>query len=323
MARLLRMEQDLEKSVIGQREALVAISKALRRSRAELKDPRRPIGSFVFLGPTGVGKTLLARALAEFMFNDANAMIQIDMSEYMEKFSSSSLVGSPPGYVGYEEGGQLTERVRRRPYSIVLFDEVEKAHPDVMHMLLQILEEGRLTDSLGRTVDFKNTVVIMTSNLGSGFLKRGSALGFGGRGDEADYEGLKSRMMDEAKRVFRPELLNRVDDVIVFRPLSRPDLVRILDLELEKIRSRLTAKKLKLHLTPPALDFLIEKGYAPEYGARPMRRAVERFVEDPLAERILSGDLGSSEPIEVVVDGDRLRFEQPAQPAQAGTAASG
>jgi ATP-dependent Clp protease ATP-binding subunit ClpC len=323
MARLLRMEQDLEKSVIGQREALVAISKALRRSRAELKDPRRPIGSFVVLGPTGVGKTLLARALAEFMFNDANALIQIDMSEYMEKFSSSRLVGSPPGYVGYEEGGQLTERVRRRPYSIVLFDEVEKAHPDVMHMLLQILEEGRLTDSLGRTVDFKNTVVIMTSNLGSGFLKRGSALGFGGRGDEADYEGLKSRMMDEAKRVFRPELLNRVDDVIVFRPLSRPDLVRILDLELEKIRSRLTAKKLKLHLTPPALDFLIEKGYAPEYGARPMRRAVERFVEDPLAERILSGDLGSSEPIEVVVDGDRLRFEQPAQPAQAGTAASG
>ncbi|MDZ4199760.1 MAG: ATP-dependent Clp protease ATP-binding subunit, partial [Kiritimatiellia bacterium] len=256
MKRLLRMEEELAKTVIGQPEALAAISKTLRRSRADLKDPRRPIGSFAFLGPTGVGKTLLAKALAEFMFNDSDALIQIDMSEYMEKFSASRLVGAPPGYVGYQEGGQLTERVRRRPYSIVLFDEVEKAHPDVMHMLLQILEEGQLTDGLGRKVDFKNTILILTSNLGAEFMRKGAGLGFGRADAKADYDLIRSRMLEESKRVFKPELLNRLDDSIVFRPLGREDIERILDLEVEKFRKRLAVKKIALKLTPEARDFL-------------------------------------------------------------------
>ena len=313
MTRLLRMEGELEKTVIGQPEAVATIAKALRRSRADLKDPRRPIGSFAFLGPTGVGKTLLAKALAEFMFNDADALIQVDMSEYMEKFSSSRLVGSPPGYVGYEEGGQLTERVRRRPYSIVLFDEVEKAHPDVMHMLLQILEEGKLTDGLGRMVSFKNTIIIMTSNLGAEFMRKGGGLGFGGNEPTADYGQLKSRMLEEARRVFKPELLNRLDDLVVFRPLLRDDLVRIMDLEVDKFRKRLAAKKVELRLTAEARDFLIAKGFDPQYGARPMRRAVERYVEDPLAEKILGrGGVAAGDVIEVRVEGDHLAFEQPA-----------
>ncbi len=311
MARLLRMEEELEKRVIGQTEALASISKALRRSRADLKDPRRPIGSFAFLGPTGVGKTLLAKALAEFMFNDPDALIQIDMSEYMEKFSSSRLVGSPPGYVGYEEGGQLTEKVRRRPYSIVLFDEVEKAHPDVMHMMLQILEEGKLTDGLGRTVSFKNTIIIMTSNLGAEFLRKGGGLGFGGTDEAADYAALKGRMIEESRKVFKPELINRIDEIIVFRPLVREDLIRILDLETEKVRQRLAARKIELKLSAEARDFLIAKGHDPQFGARPMRRSVQRYLEDPLAEHILRGGV-TGDAVEVRVEGDRLVFEQPA-----------
>ncbi len=310
MARLLDMEKEIELSVIGQNEGVAAISKALRRSRADLKDPRRPIGSFVFLGPTGVGKTLLAKELAKFMFNDADALIQIDMTEYMEKFASSRLVGSPPGYVGHEEGGQLTEKVRRRPYSVVLFDEIEKAHPDVMNLLLQILEEGKLTDSLGRSVDFRNTVVIMTSNLGADFIRRGGKLGFGESSEDADYETLKNRMMEEAKRVFKPELINRIDDIIVFRQLTKDDVVRILDVEMAKVRERLAAKAIDLHLTDSAREFLIAKGYDPALGARPLRRAIERYLEDPLAEEILRGNIHPAETVEVTAGEDRLNFGQ-------------
>ncbi len=310
MKRLLDMEHQVEKTVIGQGEAVSAISKALRRSRADLKDPKRPIGSFVFLGPTGVGKTLLAKELAQFMFNDAEALIQIDMTEYMEKFASSRLVGSPPGYVGHDEGGQLTERVRRRPYSVVLFDEIEKAHPDVMNLLLQILEEGRLTDSLGRSVDFRNTIVIMTSNLGADFIRKGGPLGFGDASESADYEALKGRMLEEAKRVFKPELINRIDDVIVFRQLSRDDVVRICDVELDKVHLRLATKAIDLHITDEAREFLIAKGYDPAFGARPLRRAIERYLEDPLADEILRGNIHAAETVEVSVDGDKLRFRQ-------------
>ena len=310
MARLLHLEKDIEDRVIGQREAVGAISKSLRRSRADLKDPKRPIGSFIFLGPTGVGKTLLAKALAEFMFDNADALIQIDMSEYMEKFAVSRLVGSPPGYVGYEEGGQLTERVRRRPYSVVLFDEIEKAHPDVMHILLQILEEGKLTDSLGRSVDFRNTIVIMTSNLGSDFVRKGGGLGFGKSDASADYESLKRQMLEEAKKVFRPELLNRLDEVIVFRQLNRDDVIKILELEVKKIRDRLAAKNIEIHLADSARDFLLGKGFDPLYGARPLRRAVERYLEDPLAEELLKGNIIKSEVIEVTAADDHLKFGQ-------------
>lgn len=310
MTRLLEMEKEIEKTVIGQTEAVGAISKALRRSRADLKDPRRPIGSFVFLGPTGVGKTLLAKELAQFMFNDANALIQIDMTEYMEKFASSRLIGSPPGYVGHEEGGQLTERVRRRPYSVVLFDEVEKAHPDVMNILLQILEEGMLTDSLGRSVDFRNTVVIMTSNLGADFIRKGGKLGFGEKSEDADYETLKGRMMEEAKRVFKPELVNRIDDIIVFRQLTEADVVRILDVEMAKVHDRLAAKGIELRLADSAKQFLIKKGYDPAFGARPLRRAIERYLEDPLAEEILRNTIQAPDTVEVTSSEDKLEFGQ-------------
>jgi ATP-dependent Clp protease ATP-binding subunit ClpC len=281
MAKLLNMESALERQVIGQRPAVEAISRALRRSRAELKDPRRPIGSFVFLGPTGVGKTHLAKALAEFMFSDPNALITVDMSEYMEKFASSRLVGSPPGYIGHDEGGQLTEKVRRRPYSVVLFDEVEKAHPDVMNMMLQILEEGRLTDSHGRTVDFRNTVIIMTSNVGAQLIRKGTSLGFTGTAAEASMDKIKEKMMEAAKDAFRPELLNRIDEIIVFRQLDRENVASILDIEIAKVKSRLAARRIEFNLTPSAMDFLITKGYDPVYGARPLRRAVERYLEDP------------------------------------------
>ncbi|HBA82950.1 MAG TPA: NDP-hexose 4-ketoreductase [Verrucomicrobia bacterium] len=310
MARLLDMEKNIEKTVIGQHEAVTSISKALRRSRADLKDPRRPIGTFVFLGPTGVGKTLLAKALAEFIFNTQDALIQIDMSEYMEKFAVSRLVGSPPGYVGYEEGGQLTEKVRRRPYSVVLFDEIEKAHPDVMHILLQILEEGKLTDSLGRVVDFRNTIVIMTSNIGADFVRKGGGLGFGENKAVADFEKLRKQMHDESKKVFRPELLNRIDDIIVFRQLGSEDVMKILDLEVEKIKTRLAAKNIDLHMSDSGRQFLISKGYDPQYGARPLRRAVERYLEDPLAEEILRGNINSSEVIEVTAGEEALKFSQ-------------
>ena len=310
-AKLLEMEGVLSKTVIGQPEAISSICKALRRSRADLKDPRRPIGSFIFLGPTGVGKTLLAKSLAEFMFNSPEALIQIDMSEYMEKFNASRLVGSPPGYVGYEEGGQLTERVRRRPYSVVLFDEIEKAHPDVMHMLLQILEEGRLTDGLGRAVDFRNTIIIMTSNIGSEVARKGAGLGFAGHTAEADYATLREQMMEAAKQNFRPELLNRVEEIIVFRQLQKEDVRTILEIEIAKVAARLKAREIKLSILGTAFDFLMAKGFDRAYGARQLRRAVERWLENPLAEDILRGKFGNGEIVEVEAGPDRLEFHPP------------
>ena len=309
--KLLAMGKDLTRVVVGQEEAVNALTKALRRSRADLKDPRRPIGTFALLGPTGVGKTLLAKSLAEHMFGDAKALVQLDMSEYMEKFNVSRLIGSPPGYVGYEEGGQLTETVRRKPYCVVLFDEIEKAHPDVMNMLLQILEEGKLTDSFGRQVDFRNTVILLTSNVGSESIRRNTSIGFTSGSEQDTYERMREKILDEAKRVFRPEFLNRLDDVVVFRSLSRPDLITILDLEVGKVLERLKHRNLEVSLDEKAKDFLVEKGYDPTYGARPMRRAVERYLEDPLAEEIIRGSLHENQPIVVTVEGDKLVFTQP------------
>jgi ATP-dependent Clp protease ATP-binding subunit ClpC len=311
--KLLKMESELSRVVVGQDEAVSAMCKALRRSRADLKDPKRPIGTFALLGPTGVGKTLLAKSLAEFMFGDAKALVQLDMSEYMEKFTVSRLVGSPPGYVGYEEGGQLTEQVRRKPYSVVLFDEIEKAHPDVMNMLLQILEEGKLTDSVGRTVDFRNTIVLLTSNVGAETVRRQTSIGFGPASEGADYEKMRDKIMDEAKKAFRPEFLNRLDGAIVFRALSKTDLVQILGLEINKVMVRLKSKNIRIELDEGAKNFLVEKGFDPLYGARPMRRAVERHLEDPLAEEILRGHFQTADPIRVTVEGDKLVFSQPAQ----------
>jgi len=307
LAKLLKMEEEIEKSVIGQNEAVSAISRALRRSRAELKDPRRPIGSFAFLGPTGVGKTMLAKELARFMFDDPDALIQIDMSEYMEKFSASRLVGSPPGYVGHEEGGQLTERVRRRPYSVVLFDEIEKAHPDVAHMLLQILEEGRLTDSLGRSVDFRNTIIIMTSNVGASHTAK-AGLGFAPVSDQSDYEKLKEVMMAACKETFKPELVNRLDDIIVFRQLSEKDIEVILDLEIAHVQERVSVRKITLEISPEAKALLIKKGFDKAYGARQLRRSVERHLEDPLAEAILRGEVTTEGPVAVGAGKDKLTF---------------
>ncbi len=312
MQRLLAVETEMEKVVVGQREAVVAICKALRRSRADLKDPRRPIGTFLLLGPTGVGKTLLAKTLAEQMFGDAKSLIQLDMSEYMEKFNVSRLVGSPPGYVGYEEGGQLTEQVRRKPYSVVLFDEIEKAHPDVWNMLLQILEEGKLTDSVGRVVNFRNTIILMTSNVGSDVIRKQGTMGFAPASDETSYDKMREKTLEESKRTFRPEFLNRLDDVIVFRSLTKPDLIQILELEIGKVLQRLKAKKILLEFDELAKEFLVLKGYDPQYGARPMRRAVERFLEDPLAEEILRGNVHEGEPVQVTAENDKLVFRQTA-----------
>ncbi|MEO6848273.1 MAG: ATP-dependent Clp protease ATP-binding subunit [Chthoniobacterales bacterium] len=306
--KLLAMEDDMKKRVIGQDEAVIAISKALRRSRADLKDPRRPIGSFIFLGPTGVGKTFLARTLAEFMFGDQDALIQIDMSEYMEKFTASRLIGSPPGYVGYEEGGQLSEAVRRRPYSVVLFDEIEKAHPDVMHLLLQILEEGKITDSLGRKIDFRNTIIIMTSNVGAELIKKQTTLGFGVGGLDESYEGMKEKILEETKRVFKPEFINRLDDLIVFHTLTRENLMKIVDLEVAKVTARIRAKEIEITLDAGAHEFLIDKGYDPTYGARPMRRAVEKYLEDPMAEELLRSHIKPGDKVLVKPDNDKLSF---------------
>ncbi|MGE9268273.1 MAG: ATP-dependent Clp protease ATP-binding subunit [Verrucomicrobiales bacterium] len=297
--KLLKMEEELKDAVIGQDEAVVAISKALRRSRADLKDPKRPIGSFLFLGPTGVGKTYLARNLAQFMFGDSDSLIQIDMSEYMEKFTTSRLIGSPPGYVGYDEGGQLSEAVRRRPYSVILFDEVEKAHPDVMNLLLQILEEGTITDSFGRKIDFRNTIIILTSNVGAETIKRQSTLGFNAMAaDEADFETMKGKIEEVAKKHFRPEFLNRLDDLVIFHMLEKGDLNKIVDLEVAKLLKRLDEKEIALELQDSARDLLIKEGYDPSYGARPMRRAVERFLEDPLAEALLSGEIKAGDEVD-------------------------
>jgi ATP-dependent Clp protease ATP-binding subunit ClpC len=310
--RLLALESEMSRKIIGQKEAVSALCKALRRSRADLKDPRRPIGTFALLGPTGVGKTLLAKTLAETLFGDSKALIQLDMSEYMERHNASRMIGSPPGYVGFEEGGQLTEQVRRRPYSVVLFDEIEKAHPDVMNMLLQILEEGKLTDNVGRVINFRNTIILLTSNVGAETIRRGATMGFSPISDEHSYDKMKEKIMDEARKAFRPEFMNRLDDVIVFRSLVRADLLEILDIEIGKVIDRVRAKQLDLVMDQVAKDFLVEKGYDPNFGARPMRRAVERYLEDPLAEEILKGMLIPNEPITVAVaeDKDKLVFTQ-------------
>src|SRR6202453_3860917 len=309
-ARLLNVENEMEKTVIGQREAVTAICKALRRSRADFKDPKRPIGTFLLLGPTGVGKTLLAKTLAEQMFGDNKSLIHLDMSEYGERHNVSRLFGAPPGYVGFEEGGQLTEKVRRNPYSVVLFDEVEKAHPEIWNALLQILEEGKLTDGQGRVVNFRNTIILMTSNVGSDTIRKQSTLGFSPITDEASYEKARERVLEEAKKTFRPEFLNRLDDLIVFRSFTKPDLIQILNLEVEKVIERLRHKNIKLELDEAAKDFLVEKGYDPQYGARPMRRAVERYLEDSLAEEILRSHVQPGEPIRVTTDKEKLLFNQ-------------
>jgi ATP-dependent Clp protease ATP-binding subunit ClpC len=287
--RLMKMEEELHKRVVSQDAAVTAVSKAVRRSRSGLKDPRRPTGCFIFAGPTGVGKTLLAKALAEYMFGDSDALVHIDMSEYMEKHNVSRLIGAPPGFVGYEEGGQLTEKIRRRPYAVVLFDEIEKAHPDVFNMLLQVMEEGRLTDSFGRNVDFRNTILIMTTNAGAEAIKNESAFGFQKPDSDASYDSMKQRVMDQIERVFRPEFLNRLDDTIIFRHLTREDLKGVIDFELAKVRERLLERGLNLELTDLAKEFLIRKGSNLDYGARPLRRALEQRIEDPLSEELLRG----------------------------------
>lgn len=305
---LLKLETFMGKRVIGQQEAISAIARAVRRSRAGIKNPRRPIGSFIFLGPTGVGKTLLARALSELMFGDENALIQIDMSEYMDKFNVSRLIGAPPGYVGYEEGGQLTEKVRRKPYSVILLDEIEKAHPDVFNLLLQVFEEGRLTDSLGRKVDFRNTIIIMTSNVGAEMLRKQS-LGFVSQKEDATYVEMRDRLLDEVKKVFKPEFLNRIDDIIVFKSLSRENLVQIVELEVMEVVRRLKEQHIEIELSQEARDLLIEKGFDPTFGARPLKRTIQRYLEDPLAEEIISGNFKSGGKVRVERKNDSLTFE--------------
>ncbi len=307
--RLLKMENYLKKVVIGQDEAMSAIARAVRRSRAGIKNPRRPIGSFIFLGPTGVGKTLLARALSEFMFGDENALIQIDMSEYMDKFNVSRLVGAPPGYVGYEEGGQLTEKVRRRPYSVILLDEIEKAHPDVFNLLLQVFEEGRLTDSYGRKVDFRNTIILMTSNVGADMLRKKGSLGFIAQKDEVKHDDMKNRLLEEVKTAFKPEFLNRIDDIIVFQSLTKEDLYGIVELEIKEVANRLKEKEIELDLTKESIDLLIEKGFDPVFGARPLKRTIQRLIEDPLSEEIISGKFKDGHKIKVTRKGDNLVFK--------------
>jgi len=307
--KFLKMEEGIKKKVVGQNEAISAIARAVRRSRAGIKDPRRPIGSFIFLGPTGVGKTLLGRVLAEYMFGDENAIIQLDMSEYMEKFNVSRLVGAPPGYVGYEEGGQLTERVRRRPYAVVLLDEIEKAHPDVFNILLQVLEEGRMTDSFGRKVDFKNTIIIMTSNIGAETFKKRGAVGFKVDAAAAEnYKDMKHRLMDEVKKTFKPEFLNRVDDIIVFHSLTKEDLCKIIDIEMEEVKKRLKDQNIEIDLENEAREFLIEKGFDQIFGARPLKRTIQRFIEDPLAEDIISQKFKSGTTVKASRKGDHLVF---------------
>jgi ATP-dependent Clp protease ATP-binding subunit ClpC len=307
--KLLKIEEELHKRVVGQNEAIEAIAHAVRRSRAGIKDPKRPIGSFIFLGPTGVGKTLLARALAEFMFGDEDALLQLDMSEYMEKFNLSRLIGAPPGYVGYEEGGQLTERVRRRPYAVILLDEIEKAHPDVFNLLLQVFEEGRLTDSFGRKVDFKNTIIIMTSNVGAEMIRKTGSLGFKTQKEEVTYQDMKEKLLEAVKHSFKPEFLNRIDDIIVFRQLVKEDLVRIIDIEIAYVAERLKEQNISLEVSREAKDFLIEKGFDPVFGARPLKRTIQRYLEDSLAQEIISKKYREGSSIKVTRKNEELIFE--------------
>ena len=303
-ARLARLEEELGRRVIGQEEAVRAVADAVRRSRAGLQDPNRPIGSFIFLGPTGVGKTETARALAEFLFDDEQAMVRIDMSEYMEKHSVARLIGAPPGYVGYEEGGQLTEAVRRRPYQVVLFDEIEKAHPDVFNILLQILDDGRLTDSQGRTVDFRNVVIIMTSNIGSAFILEHG---------QSNWELVERQVMAQLRQTFKPEFLNRVDDIIIFKPLGKEQIERIVELQLDRLRRLLSEKKLTLEVTPEAKALLAREGYDPAFGARPLKRAIQRLIQNPLALAILEGRFVEGDRIVADAEGDTIVFEKAAE----------
>ncbi len=307
--KLLKIEDGLHRRVVGQDEAISAIAHAVRRSRAGIKDPKRPIGSFIFLGPTGVGKTLLARALAEFMFGDEDALLQLDMSEYMEKFNVSRLIGAPPGYVGYEEGGQLTEKVRRRPYAVILLDEIEKAHPDVFNLLLQVFEDGRLTDSFGRKVDFRNTIIIMTSNVGAELIRKTSSLGFKDQKDEITYEEMKEKLLEEVKRTFKPEFLNRIEDIIVFRPLAKEDLQHIVEIELGFVAERLKDQNITLEVSQEAKDFLIEKGFDPVFGARPLKRTIQRFLEDPLAQEIISKRFHEGSKVLILRKNEELIFQ--------------
>jgi len=303
------MEEEIGKRVVGQEEALKVIARSIRRARAGLKDPRRPIGSFIFMGPTGVGKTELAKRLAEFLFGDIDALVRIDMSEYLESHTVSRLVGSPPGYVGFGEGGQLTEPVRRRPHSVVLFDEIEKAHPDVLNVLLQILDEGKVTDAQGHEIDFKNTVIIMTSNVGAELIRKETQIGFVTRTDaQASYERMKEVVLEELKKKFRPEFLNRVDEIIVFRPLSKEDLEAITEVMLLDLNQRLEEKGLHLSLTKKAKKFLVEKSYDPKFGARPLRRALEEYLEDPLSEEVLKRKFAYGMEIKADLKGERIIF---------------
>jgi len=307
--KLLKMEEQIKSVVIGQEEAISVIARAIRRSRAGIKDPHRPIGSFIFLGPTGVGKTLLAKALAEFMFGGRDSLIQIDMSEYMDKFNVSRLIGAPPGYVGYEEGGQLTEKVRRKPYSVILLDEIEKAHPDVFNLLLQVFEEGRLTDSLGRKIDFRNTIILMTSNVGADMIRKQGSLGFSEQKEEATYEDMKSRLLEEVKKTFKPEFLNRVDETIVFKALSKENLREIVQLEINEVLKRLKDKDISVDISKDAMELFIEKGFDPVYGARPLKRIIQRLLEDPLAEDIISGHFKEGSKVKAEREKDTLVFK--------------
>jgi ATP-dependent Clp protease ATP-binding subunit ClpC len=308
--KLLCMEQELKKRIVGQEKVIAMLSKAIHRTRAGLKDPNRPIGSFIFLGPTGVGKTQLAKELATYLFEDEDALIRIDMSEYMEKFAVSRLIGAPPGYVGYEEGGQLTEKVRRHPYSVVLFDEIEKAHPDVFNILLQILDEGRITDSLGRKIDFKNTILILTSNIGARQIRHGGGIGFAKDDEKSDYDTMKNSIMDEVKRIFNPEFINRVDEIVVFRHLNQEDMVKIVDIVVEEMLDKVSDRNIEIILTKGAKEFIAEKGFDPVFGARPLRRTIQKYVEDPIAEEILRGNFSDGSRIQVKKKGDNLDFNE-------------
>jgi len=320
--KLLNMEDELGQRVIGQKEAISAVTRAIQRARAGLKDPNRPIGSFVFLGPTGVGKTETARALAEFLFDDTDSLVRVDMSEYMEKFSVSRLIGSPPGYVGYEEGGQLTEKVRRKPYSVILLDEIEKAHPEVFNILLQVLDDGHLTDGLGRKVNFRNTILIMTSNIGTRDLEKGRSLGFQPDDPNLNYEKLKDRVLEETKKIFNPEFMNRLDETIVFHKLGREEIDKIIELMLNELQERMNEKKLTLHLTAPVKELIAEQGFDPAYGARPLRRTIQKLIENPLSEEIIKGRIEEGSDVRVSRKGDELVFtssEKEEHPATTGS----